>query len=108
MSLLGDRGGNIPEKEDLMAGTPLGVGGFLGRRAFWRPLLGRVDPKDGSPSDSGTAGERHTSMSGRLLLAATAEVTWQMDSPPLVMFFHSPSTPLSISLYCPDCAYTIV
>lgn len=62
-----------------MAGTPLGVGGFLGRRAFWRPLLGRVEPKDDSPSDSGRAGERHTSMSGRLLFAA-AEVTCYMGS----------------------------
>ena len=63
---------------------PLGVGGFLGRRAFWRPLLGRVDPKDGSPSGGVRAGERHTSMSGRLRFAA-AGATWHVGSPTLAL-----------------------
>lgn len=60
----------VPEKEDLGPSPPLGVGGFLGRRAFCRPLLGSADPKDGGPSCNGNAGDRHTSMSGTPFFAA--------------------------------------
>jgi len=89
-----------PEKESRRTGMPLGVGGFLGRRAFWRPSLGRVDPKGGGPSGSGKAGERHMSMSGTLLFAA-ADFTWRRSCLALIDLLSMLPTQLFHNLHAP-------
>ena len=59
-----------PEMDALAGSGPLGVGGFLGRLAFWKPLFCWAAPKLGSSSTSGRAGDRHMSISGTLSFPA--------------------------------------
>ena len=59
-----------PEKDALARSGPLGVGGLLGRLAFWKPLFCWAAPKLGSSSASGRAGDRHMSISGTLSFPA--------------------------------------
>lgn len=83
-----------PEKDALAWSGPLGVGGLLGRRAFWKPLFCWAAPKLGSSSASGRAGDRHIPISGTLsfpLLLTRCSMHSQCIKPANSVTHQSPS-----------------